>query len=135
LWTGGLVAGVVAAGVAVVGLLIVRGIFDLRVLVKSDGQLVNANTWWYAAAAFVAAIVATGLLHLLLLSAPQPLRFFGLLVGIAIALAVLGPFATTADLSSKVATSAINLAIGICIGSIVAGLGRSTARPPYEGPR
>jgi hypothetical protein len=34
-----------------------------------------------------------------------------------------------------VVTSAIYLAIGICIGSIVGGLGRSKAWPPYEGPR
>jgi hypothetical protein len=128
LWTGGLMAGVVAAGVAIVGLLIARGIFDVRVLVQEDGQLVNANTWWYAAAAFLAAIVATGLLHLLLLSAPQPYRFFGWIVGLAIAIAVLLPYTTDAELSAKVATSVLNLAIGLCITSIVGGVGRTAAR-------
>jgi hypothetical protein len=37
-------AGVVAAGVAVVGLLIARGILDVEVLLQEDGKLVNANT-------------------------------------------------------------------------------------------
>jgi hypothetical protein len=128
LWTGGLMAGVVAAGVAIVGLLIARGIFDVRVLAQEDGRLVNANTWWYAAAAFLAAIVATGLLHLLLVSAPQPYRFFGWIVGLAVAIAALLPYASTAELSAKVATSALNLAIGLSIASIVSGVGRTAAR-------
>ena len=134
LWTGGLMAGVVAAGVAVVGLLIARGIRDVEVLVQEDGKLVHANTWWYAGAAFLAAIVATGLLHLLLLSAPQPYRFFGWIVGLAVAIAALLPFVTDAELSSKVATSVLNLAIGLCIGSIVSGVGRSAARVRDERP-
>jgi hypothetical protein len=128
LWTGGLMAGVVAAGVAIVGLLIARGIFDVRVLVREDGRLVNADTWWYAAAAFLAAIAATGLLHLLLLSAPQPYRFFGWIVGLVVAIAVLLPYTTDAELSAKVATSVLNLAIGLSIASIVGGVGRTAAR-------
>lgn len=134
LWTGGLMAGVVAAGVAIVGLLIARGIFDVRVLVQEDGRLVNANTWWYAAAAFLAALLATGLLHLLLLSAPQPYRFFGWIVGLATAIAALLPYATDAELSAKVATSVLNLAIGLSIASIVGGVGRTAARVLDERP-
>ena len=52
LWVGGLMVAIVAAGLAVVGLILARGIADIPVLVKKDGQLVNAETWWYAAAAF-----------------------------------------------------------------------------------
>ena len=132
LWTGGLLAGVVAAGVAVVGLLVVRGILDVPVLIQRDGALVDASTWYYAAAAFLAAMVATGLLHLLLLQAPQPYRFFGWIVGLAITVAVLVPYATDAGLASKVATSAINLVIGLSVVSIVGGLGHSSARFPDE---
>ena len=128
-------AGVVAAGVAVVGLLIARGILDIAVLVQKNGKLVNANTWWYAAAAFLAAIVATGLLHVLLRSTPQPYRFFGWIVGLATAIAALLPYATDAELSSKVATSVLNLAIGLSIGSIVGGVGRTAARLLGERPR
>jgi Family of unknown function (DUF6069) len=128
LWTGGLLAGVVAAGVAVVGLLVVRGILDIPVLIERDGALIDASTWYYAAAAFLAAMAATGLLHLLLLQAPQPYRFFGWIVGIAVVIAVLVPYATDAELRSKVATSVINLVIGLCIGSVVSGLGHSSAR-------
>ncbi|HEY6746126.1 MAG TPA: DUF6069 family protein [Mycobacteriales bacterium] len=128
LWTGGVLAGVVAAGVALVGLLVVRGILDIPVLVERDGDLVDASTWWYAVAAFFAALAATGLLHLLLLQAPQPYRFFGWIVGLATAVAVLVPYATDATAASKVATSVINLVIGISIASVVVGLGRASAR-------
>jgi hypothetical protein len=128
LWTGGLLAGLVAAGVAIVGLLVIRGILDIPVLVDRDGELVAASTWWYASAAFLGAMVATGLMHVLLLQAPQPYRFFGWIVGLAVAVAVLVPYATGAALESKVATSALNLVIGLCIASIIGGLGRSTAR-------
>ena len=127
LWTGGVMAAVVAAGVAVVGLLIARGIADVPVLVQKDGQLVNAETWWYAVAAFAGAVVATGLLNVLLLWSPKPYLFFGWIIGLATAAAALLPFTFDAELSPKVATSAINLAIGVCIGSILAGVGRSAA--------
>jgi hypothetical protein len=127
LWIGGLMAGLVAAGVAIVGLLIVRGVFDIKVFTTNDGQVVNASLWWYAVVSFVAALFATGLLHLLLISAPSPWRFFGWIVGLGVAIAVIIPFTTDAELSAKVGTAAINLAIGIAVYSIVSGVGRSAA--------
>ena len=81
LWSGGIMAGVVAAGVAVVGLLIARGILGISVLVERKGHLVNASMLWYAIAAFLAAVIATALLHALLAGVPQPYRFFGWIVG------------------------------------------------------
>jgi len=128
LWIGGLLAGLVAAGVAILGLLIARGILDIPVLIEQEGRLVNPTTWWYATVAFLGALVATGLLHVLLRFAPQPYRFFSWIIGLATAIAALLPFTTGAALDSKVATALINLIIGICIGSIVAGVGRSASR-------
>src|SRR5262245_40448824 len=72
LWAGGAAAAVVAAGVAVVGLLIARGVCNTPVLIPDrDGALVNANSARYAIAAAVAALLATALMHLLLLYAPS----------------------------------------------------------------
>ena len=85
LWVGGLMVAIVAAGLAIVGLLLARGIADVPVLVKKDGQLVNAETWWYAAAAFLGALIATGLLNVLLLWAPRPYLFFGWIIGLVTA--------------------------------------------------
>jgi Family of unknown function (DUF6069) len=126
LWTGGLLAGVVAAGVAIVGLLIARGVFDLRIFVRGEhGGVVSQSTWWYAIVSFGTAIGATALLHLLLLTAPSPFRFFHWIVGLAVAVAAIVPFTTSATLANKIGTAAINLAIGIAVVSIVSGVGRS----------
>jgi Family of unknown function (DUF6069) len=126
LWMGGLLAGIVAAGVAVVALLVARGIFDIRVFVRGEqGGVVNESTWWYAIVSFGAAIGATALLHLLLLTAPSPFRFFGWIVGLAVTVAVIVPFTTSAEPANKIGTAAVNLAIGIAVLSIVSGVGRS----------
>jgi Family of unknown function (DUF6069) len=127
LWAGGVAAALVAAGVAVVGLLIARGIFDTTVLIPdADGGLVNANTWRYALAAAVAALVATALMHLLLLYAPSPRTFFAWIVGLATAAAVVAPFTSDAHRESKIAVAAINLAIGIAVLSTLLSVSRST---------
>jgi Family of unknown function (DUF6069) len=76
---------------------------------------------------FVFALFATGLLHLLLISAPSPWRFFGWIIGLAVAIGVIIPFTTDAELSAKVGTAAINLAVGIAGFSIVSGVGRAAA--------
>jgi hypothetical protein len=71
LWWGGLVTAVVAAVVAVVGVLIARGLFDVPVLAPTgEGALGNASTARLALLAAVAAVAATGLMHLLLVSTP-----------------------------------------------------------------
>jgi Family of unknown function (DUF6069) len=133
LWIGGLMAGLVAAGVAIVGLLVARGIFHVRVFTPTPkGELVNASTWWYALAAFWVAVAATGLLHLLLVAAPSPFRFFAWIVGLATAMAALVPFTTSANFPPKIASAAINVAIGIAVLSIVAGVGRSASQAIVE---
>ena len=136
LWMGGLVTAVVAALVAVVGVLIARGLFDVPVLAPTrEGTLGNANTARLALAAAVAALAATGLLHLLLVSTPRPFRFFTWIVSLLTLVAVLAPFLTDAKLDTKVATAAINLAIGVAIGSLLSGVARSAIRLANQGGR
>ena len=96
LWVGGIMAGVVGAGIAVVGLLIARGIADIPVLIEQKGKLVSASMWWYAGAALFAALLATGLLHALVLGAPRPFTFYGWITGLAVAIAALLPYTTGA---------------------------------------
>jgi hypothetical protein len=132
LWVGGVMSGLVAAGVALVGLMAARGLLDIQVLVRQDGALVNANSWWYASVAFIGALAATALMHLLLASAPRPRTFFSWIVGLATVLAMLAPLATDADLESKIATAVINLAIGIAIASLVGSVGDAAAAAGYS---
>jgi uncharacterized protein DUF6069 len=129
LWTGGVATALVAALVTLVGVLIARGLFDVPVLAPTDeGTLGNASTFRLAAFAAAAALLATGLLHLLLLSTPQPRRFFTWIITLATIAAALVPFLTGADLDEKVATSAITLVVGVAIGSLLSGVSRSALR-------
>ena len=129
LWTGGLATALVAALVAVVGVLIARGLFDIPVLAPTrEGALGNANTARLAVLAAVAALLATGLMHLLLLSTPRPFRFFTWIVSLLTLVAALAPFMTDAELATQVATAAIYLVIGAAIGSLVSGAARSAIR-------
>jgi hypothetical protein len=76
LWTGGLASAVVAALVAVVGVVIARGLFDVPVLAPTgEGTLGDVSTARLAFLAALAALLATGLMHLLLVSTPRPFRF------------------------------------------------------------
>lgn len=95
-------------------------------------MLGNANTARLALVAAGAALAATGLMHLLLLFIPRPWQFFTWIMSLVTLAALLAPFATDAEIATKVATAAIFLAIGVAIGS--AGLRRRLQRrPPRRG--
>ncbi|WP_250030218.1 DUF6069 family protein [Paractinoplanes maris] len=129
LWAGGLAAALVAALIAVVGIVIARGIFDIPVLAPAEnGTFGDAGTWQLALGAGAAALAATGLLHLLLLYTPRPFAFFGWIVALLTVLAALLPFATDARLSAQLATAVIALLIGAAIGSLVSGVGTRSLR-------
>jgi Family of unknown function (DUF6069) len=129
LWTGGVATAVVAALVAVVGVLIARGLLDVPVLAPTEGGVLgNANTARLALVAAGAALAATGLMHLLLLFIPRPWQFFTWIMSLVTLAAVLAPFSTDAEIATKVATAAIFLAIGVAIGSLVSGVASSAVR-------
>jgi hypothetical protein len=134
LWAGGVATAVVAALVSVVGLLIARGVFDTHVLIpKSSDRLVNSSTVWYALVALLVALLATGLLHALLLFAPSPRTFFGWIMALATLAAAVVPFTTGAAMEVKLATAFLNLAIGFAITTTLLSVSRaaaSTAYPP-----
>lgn len=130
LWPGGIATAVVAGLVALVGVLACRWIFNIPILApQRDGAYGDAHTTGVVLAAAAAALVATGLLHLLLLSTPRPLIFFGWIVSLATIAAVLFPFSTVAPLSQKAATGSVSLVIGIAIGTLLAGVGGRSTRP------
>jgi hypothetical protein len=136
LWTGGLATALVAALIAVVGVLIARGLFDIPVLAPArEGALGDADTARLAVLAAVAALAATGLMHLLLVSTPRPFRFFTWIVSLLTLVAVLAPFMTGAKLATQVATAAIALVIGMAIASLISGAARSAVRLGRQNPR
>jgi len=135
LWAGGAATALVAALIAVVGILFGRGVFDVEVLApKGDGVWGDASTGWYAAGAAAAALLATGLIQILILTTPRPMRFFGWVIALATVAAMLMPFATDESRGSRWYTAGLNLVLGIAIGSLVAGVAKSSLRPALMGP-
>ena len=122
LWSGGAATAVVAALIALAGILVCRWLFGIPVLApRQDGEWGDASTAGYAIAAAAAALVATAIMHLLLLTTPRPQMFFTWIIGLATVIAVMYPFSTTAPVSQKVATAVINLMLGTAIGSLING--------------
>jgi hypothetical protein len=122
LWSGGAATALVAALIALVGILVCRWLFGIPILAPSqDGAWGDASTAWYAIAAAVAALVATAIMHLLLLTTPRPQVFFAWIIGLATVIAFVFPFSTTAPLSQEVATAILNLVLGAAIGSLING--------------
>jgi len=124
LWSGGIATAVVAGLVALLGVLAFRWLFHVPILAPaSAGAYGDANTTVMVFASAGMALIATATLHLLLLTTPRPLTFFGWIIGLATLVAVVFPFSTTAPLSQKFATATVNLFIGIAIGSLLTAVG------------
>ncbi|MEC3982131.1 DUF6069 family protein [Amycolatopsis sp. H20-H5] len=126
LWAGGVASAVVAALLAVVGLLIARGIFGVEVLApKGEGVWGNASTTTYAIVAAVVALLATGLMHLLSVATPAPGQFFAWIMVLVTLIAVVLPLTLTVQPSAKYATAVINLALGLVIAMVVSSMAAS----------
>ncbi len=95
---------------------IARGILGIPVLApKAAGSFGSSTTAVYAAVAAAGALLATGLLHILL---PRPLSFFTWITELADLILVVAPFSQPASLPSKVFTAVINLVAGVAVISL-----------------
>lgn len=129
LWSGGLATAVVAALIGLVGVLIVRAVFRVALYAPGEaGPFGGSGTALLCVLAAVAALAATGLAHLLLIGAPQPLSYFGWIVGLLTAAAAVLPFLAGGSIGVALAASAIHLVIGLAIGSLVSGAAVSASR-------
>jgi len=129
LWAGGVATAVVAALIALAGILIIRWLFTIPILApKQSGAWGDASTTMYVLSAAGAALVATALMHLLLLTTPRPQVFFAWIIGLATVVAVVFPFSTTAPLAQKAATAVVNLVLGVAIGTLLSGVAQRAVR-------
>ena len=130
LWAGGAATAVVAGLIALVGVLVCRWLFNIPILAPKHYGAYGERAHHDADAdRRVAALVATLLAHLLLLSTPRPMVFFGWIVGLVTCgrgdLPVQYRRGTLAD---KIATAAVYLVIGIAIGTLISGVGERAMR-------
>lgn len=148
LWAGGAATAVVAALIALVGILVCRWLFTIPILApQRAGAWGDASTAGYCLSAAAIAIVATAIMHLLLIGTPRPTVFFDWILGLATVVAVVYPFSTTAPLSQKFATAVVNLVLGIAITSLISSVASRAVRrvtvvrrydqtrPPYPSSR
>jgi hypothetical protein len=119
-WAGAVATAIVAALIALVGILICRWTLKIPILAPAgDGAWGDAHTGEYVLVAALIALVAAGLLYLLVLSTPQPTVFFRWIIGLVTLIAVVYPFSSSAPLDQKVATAAVNLVLGLAIASLL----------------
>ena len=112
LWTGGAATALIAGLLAVVGILVARGLLDIAVLApKGEGAWGNANTLACAFGSAVCAFAATGLVRLLLT-----------------AIAVVLPLSLDVATESRVSTALLNAAIGLSITALPSGVVSSARR-------
>lgn len=128
-WAGAVATAVVAALIALVGILISRWTLGIPILAPvGDGAWGNAHTAEYVLVSALVAIIAAGLLYLLILAAPQPLVFFHWIVGLATLAAVVYPFSSSATINQKGATAVVNLVLGLAITSLLTAVAARAAR-------
>src|SRR5580698_10330986 len=136
-WAGGVATAVVAALIALVGILVCRWALGIPILAPAnDGTWGDAYTGEYVLVAACVALVATGLLYLLVLATPEPGTFFRWIMALATLAAVVYPFSTSAPLEQKAATAVVDLVLGIAITSLLAAVAaRAIRRPVPPSPR
>jgi Family of unknown function (DUF6069) len=139
LWAGGIATAIVACLVGLVGVLIARWLLGIALLAPTrDGAYGDVHTTGLLLGIAAASLIATLLMHLLLLSTPRPLAFFGWIIGLATVLAVVITFSTAAPLDAKVATAVVVVVLGISIGTLLSGVGARSVRVrvtrPYPPP-
>jgi len=136
LWAGGAATAVVAALVAAVGALICDSLLGVTLIpVWGHDRLTMSDRAALPVGAAVAALLATALLHLLLVAVPSPVRFFNWVVGlVAIAFAV-APFGYDATTKTQVATAVVDFVVVISIGILLRAAARRACRPQVIEPR
>jgi hypothetical protein len=84
LWGGGVATAIVAALAVLAGVFITRGVLGIPVLApRAASDFGDSSTAVYAGLAAGCALLATALLHVLLLGAPRPFTFFAWITGLA----------------------------------------------------
>jgi hypothetical protein len=130
-WAGVVATAVVAALIALVGILICRWTLHIPILAPAgDGAWGNAHTAEYALVSGLIAIIAGGLLYLLVIGTPQPNLFFDWIMGLATLAAVVYPFSTSAPVDQKAATAIVDLVLGIAIISLLTAVAARAIRRP-----
>ncbi|MDD7966277.1 hypothetical protein [Actinomycetospora lemnae] len=134
LWAGGVATAIVAAGIAIVGVLIISNVFELGIqTAERSGALVDNAMTIIPVCAVIAALAGTALLHLLLLTTPRPATFFSAIVLLVLVVLLLQVFLARGGIIDHIATAVLYAAIGLAIISMLSGVSRTAVRPVSAG--
>lgn len=139
LWAGGFATAIVAALIALVGVLVCRWTFGIPILAPQGyGAWGSVNTGWFVLGAAMVALAATGVLHLLMLGTPDAGAFMKWIIALVTLAAVVYPFSTGVRLDDllveKIATSVVCLVIGVAIGSLLSATAARAVRRVPQNP-
>ena len=127
-WAGAAATTLVAALAMAVAVIIIDRVLDIGLMQPPFGDSIG---WGWVAVGVISSLVAAALLHLLVLSTPRPVVFFGWIVALVTVAAAAVPFSTDRTIETKVATAATVVVLGILIGtSLPMVLDRTVRRPP-----
>ncbi|KAF0965234.1 DUF6069 family protein [Rhodococcus sp. T7] len=124
-----------AALAAVVGYMVVNGLFATPVLSPPWWRIGESQVSSLALHAALAALLATALVHLLSMTTPRPLVFFSWITALVTIAVALWPFTVEATTATRLGSALIYLVIGMVIISLVGGAANSArivpTPPPY----
>ncbi|PJI93228.1 DUF6069 family protein [Luteimicrobium subarcticum] len=126
---GALATALVAALVGLIGVIIIEGVFDQTMVPPPDLFSSGSHAATFAIDSALFALLASGVLALLVVSTPRPKRFFGWIMVLAIALVTLLPFAWTSHTDRAILTALVNFVMGVATWSLLAGVATRTIRP------
>lgn len=128
IWTGGVATALVAGGIGWVGVLVIRAIFQVPGIHKLGDDNLDVDQLSLAISAAVAALLATALLHLLLLGTPGAHRFFAWIVGLCVVGLIVEQMLAGSGWLTSLLICAVYLVIGIAIASLLSGVARTAIR-------
>lgn len=134
LWAGGVATAIVAAGIGIVGVLIISNVLSVGIQTAGrSGALVDNAITIVPVCAVIAALAGTALLHLLLLTTPRPASFFSAIVLLVLVVMLLQVFLADGGWVEHIATGLLYAAIGLGIISMLSGVSRTAVRPVTSG--
>jgi Family of unknown function (DUF6069) len=128
LWSAGLATALVAALIGLVGVLVVRALGVAAYAPKEFGTFGDRTTLLLCAGAAIAALAATGLAQLLILSTPRPMAYFGWIVGLLTVVSAVLPILAGGAAAVLLAEAAIHIVIGIAIAVLTANAAAGALR-------
>ena len=134
LWGAGLATAAVAAVAGAVVFLFATEVFDvtLRVRRGSSGPYHDLTVVQVMIVGFLAGVVATGVMHLLLRFVPRPKVFFFWLASLATIASLLAPLSLEITDKAKLWLCAMHVVVGLVIISLLLAI---ASRVTVEGPR